>query len=479
MSTYAKLVLNQKTKKAQVKSLMKIVQQILEEMLKKLAAADISNGLGQLIDEIQSIQEEMLPLLVSGKIAEVEEIVFTNAKERPGWVSARKGISRTIETRLGTVHYERRLYRHRKSGRYSYLSDRVLQIDPYERIERELGAKLCTLATNHSYAKSAKLGSCGRVSRQSVMNLTREIKEKPIEVKEVRSFVKEIHIQCDEDHVARQDGKRSSIVKLVTIHEPRRREGNRIYLPGRFSLTSTPLEKNEDFWLRVSSAVYERYGNRDDLSIYLHGDAASWIKAGLDWLPNSRFVLDKFHVLKLVRAVSGGDMTNFHDIWSALREDNYPLVRELSLAMSDMEYCSKGTAKAFISYVRSNRSGIRIWEEMGPDVSSSCSEGLVSHMLSARMSSRPMGWLDDGMEAISRLRIHSLNGGKITGDDLRTMQRPAPIGKSMDKKIKKNLQEYEHFPLPTEVFVHNNRGSSIYRMFEAIKSGGNKLWGIG
>ena len=454
---------------------MKIVQQILEEMFRKLAAADISNGLGQLIDEIQSIQEEMLPQLVSAKILEVEEIIFTNAQERPGWISAQKGVSRTIETRLGTVHYQRRLYRHRRNGRYSYLADRVLQIDPYERIERDLGANLCTLATNHSYAESSKLGSGGRVSRQSVMNLTRKVREKPIEVTEVRDFIKEIHIQCDEDHVARQDGKRSSIVKLVTIHEPRRKEGNRIYLPSRFSLTSTPLEENEDFWLRVSSAVYERYGYRDDLSIYLHGDAASWIKAGLDWLPNSRFVLDKFHVLKLARAVSGGDMRNFNDIWAAVKEDNYPLVRELSLAMSDMEYCAENTAKTFISYIRSNRSGIRIWEEMGPDVSSSCSEGLVSHMLSARMSSRPMGWLDEGMEAISRLRIHSLNGGKITEDDLRSKQRPDPIGRRMEKKIKKNLQDYEHFPMPTEVFVHNDRGAPIYRMFEAIKSGGNRL----
>lgn len=42
-------------------------------------------------------------------------------------------------------------------------------------------------------------------------------------------------------------------------------------------------------------------------------------------------------------------------------------------------------------------------------------EGHVSHVLSARLSSRPMGWSESGAETIARLRVYALNGGDPAG----------------------------------------------------------------
>lgn len=42
-----------------------------------------------------------------------------------------------------------------------------------------------------------------------------------------------------------------------------------------------------------------------------------------------------------------------------------------------------------------------------------CAEGQVSHVLSARESSRPMDWSKRGADNISRLRIYTRNGGNI------------------------------------------------------------------
>lgn len=47
--------------------------------------------------------------------------------------------------------------------------------------------------------------------------------------------------------------------------------------------------------------IYEIYGIRDDdneLKVYIHGDGAFWIKAGLSYVPNSYYVLDKFRLKK-------------------------------------------------------------------------------------------------------------------------------------------------------------------------------------
>jgi len=33
---------------------------------------------------------------------------------------------------------------------------------------------------------------------------------------------------------------------------------------------------------------------------YIHGDGANWIKEGINWLPESKLVLDKFHLNKAI-----------------------------------------------------------------------------------------------------------------------------------------------------------------------------------
>lgn len=40
-------------------------------------------------------------------------------------------------------------------------------------------------------------------------------------------------------------------------------------------------------------------------------------------------------------------------------------------------------------------------------------EGHISHVLSSRLSSRPMGWSLIGADQIARLRVYKANGGDI------------------------------------------------------------------
>ena len=53
---------------------------------------------------------------------------------------------------------------------------------------------------------------------------------------------------------------------------------------------------------KVLSELEKRYDLKET-NIYLHGDGAGWIQTGLEWLPNSQHVLDKFHKNKALKKV--------------------------------------------------------------------------------------------------------------------------------------------------------------------------------
>ena len=91
-------------------------------------------------------------------------------------------------------------------------------------------------------------------------------------------------------------------------------------------------------------------------------------------------------------------------------------------------------------------------------------------MLSARLSSRPRGWLDEGLKAVSRLRVYSINGGVI---------KPEHFAKSKDiidfkkRQVYKTMTKASSFaPLPTNKLKATKCGRPEYRLFKAIVNGG-------
>ncbi|WP_442913554.1 UPF0236 family transposase-like protein [Lacrimispora sp.] len=66
-----------------------------------------------------------------------------------------------------------------------------------------------------------------------------------------------------------------------------------------------------------------------------------------------------------------------------------------------------------LTYFMNQWDGIRIRTEEAGGNWKCCAEGQVSHVLSARLSSRPMGWSEKGCDQMSKLRAYTRNGGKI------------------------------------------------------------------
>jgi hypothetical protein len=459
---------NQQTTKGDF--FMESIQQIAEKFIREVMAVDICTGLTGCLERLKASSSQFICQVVEQKLVEMDEVNFANPRYRQNWTVEHKNVPRELLTTFGMVRFSRRYYRNHKSGERRYLVDELAGIVRSERVEAGLAAELCEAATDNSYAKSARICCDGEVSRQTVLRKTRQVKNLPTEEVKQREGVRVIHIQADEDHVAMQDGRRDTIVKLVAIHEPAQAVSKKRWQLPQRRLMSSYNESVEDFWLRVAEEIDRRYSDPDNLTIYIHGDGASWIRSGTKWLSNSHFVLDKFHVSQMATRVTGNIPDYKHYIWDQFDLDDRQKINEMTQACIDSEVCAESTGMEFMAYVRNNWDGIRIWYDERHQAGRSCAEGLVSHVLSSRLSSRPCGWRDEGLETISRLRVHVLNGGKITSDNVRKSPKPAiRATKALQKAITMDTRHEYH---GARILHTDHRSSPEYRLFKAITNGG-------
>ena len=148
--------------------------------------------------------------------------------------------------------------------------------------------------------------------------------------------------------------------------------------------------------------------------IYIAGDGASWIKTGLGYIPNSKFVLDHFHLSKYVKKATAHIDSLRNPLWQSLREKDKKLTLELletaiELTESDSKIASIKEVK---KYIKNNWTGIENLFEKEKYICST--EGHISHILSSRLSSRPMGWSMIGADEMARMRTFRENGGNIS-----------------------------------------------------------------
>jgi len=113
-------------------------------------------------------------------------------------------------------------------------------------------------------------------------------------------------------------------------------------------------------------------------------------------------------------------------------------------------------------YILNNWAGIEIKVDNYEIVGCSA-EGHVSHILSDRLSSRPMGWSKRGADKMSQLRIFKKNGGKVY--DLVMAQK-----KKEQREQAHQLQD----ELIREMRVRNGRYESVWNSNLTVLKKGNK-----
>lgn len=398
-----------------------IIQQIIMDLGKNICRKIEEGGLSD-IDQFASDALELCKSsvreLLTRIVQQMNEELRMNKRFRKeqGLVLKEKDRERSILTEVGQIYIKRDYYYEKASKKYLYPLDYMIGLPPYERVSHNVSARLVTQAAECSYEKSAAIVTKGEVSKQTVKNKLIAVGKLEKPAPGEKRIVTELHIFADEDHVSLQGGG-NCIVPLVTLSEGVRevhRGRNVLINPVHFTF---PIKQAKEAWENIGGYISKAYEEDEIKKIYLHGDGASWIKQGNEELYNCEYVMDKFHFEKHLRqATAAFNKQNYRfRIRQAIQEKDrkkaVKLVREMISLCSEPKH--KKRVKKFFKYLMNNWEGIvRRYTE---DIMGSCTEGLVSHIYSERLSRNPMGWSEAGLNRMAELRVYTRNGCVVTG----------------------------------------------------------------
>jgi len=237
-----------------------------------------------------------------------------------------------------------------------------------------------------------------------------------------------LFIEADEDHVAEQHGKedcsdnKSFISKLVYIYEykqevpgisGRNELVNKYYFGGLYPGT----DGTKKLWDRVWRFIDTNYNTDEIKRIFISGDAAGWIKSGTSYIPNSVFCADKYHLMQYINNAASQmldekDLVK-NELWHILNSRRKDSKKRFDRYTKKMMRSAKKPEKIeqLRAYVLGDWRAVR--RTMSNRYVKGCSaESHVSHVLSDRLSSRPMGWSQTGADRMSKLRCYDRNRGR-------------------------------------------------------------------
>ena len=153
--------------------------------------------------------------------------------------------------------------------------------------------------------------------------------------------------------------------------------------------------------------------------IYLNADGGTWIKSGMKRIAGITYVLDEFHLEKYLTKLTSHMKDSKEDakaeLRNAIRNKNKKNFEEIVQRLEDCLENEIGMKRIEDAkeYILSNWTAAKLRLRHKDGVKGSSTEGHVSHVLSSRMSSRPMGWSIKGATKMAKLRAYELNNGDM------------------------------------------------------------------
>lgn len=466
----------------------RIIQQITVELVRKITEKAYSGGISDVDALASSVLQDCKQATAS--IIEVicSEINLQIREDKPvrkelGLVLKEKERPRELLTDLGKLSLPRDYYYDKKQEKYVSVLDHMIGLRNYVRIGDSLSARMVSLATDMSYAKSAAIVTEGAVSRQTVKNHITKInitENQPESIE--KKVVKELHIYADEDHVHMQRpnkkrGRKNKIVPLVTVTEgmyieSRRRNrtiGSMHFVDEHFDTSN--------LWKSVEGYIGRTYDLERLEKIYVHGDGGKWIRNGLDDFPQTIHVMDGYHLGKYIRTLSRKFPKKNVSvrIRAALQESDRKGIDKILQSLYDASENEqqRKSVSDFGKYIMGN------WNEIINrkvlKIPGSCTEAQVSHVLSKRFSRDPLGWSEEGLGKLTKLRVYKKNGGRIVADAFKD-KKEERYSEYADRIIneaisgKKDWSIFDGEPL---VF---DRASGTQMLLHEISTTRNTLW---
>ena len=441
---------------------------ILKEGLKKVLSGEDVSSLTIAIKEFTDILGKEL---LSEIVRQIDEIIFEDNKKKKQYEAIRFQ-EKSLITKNGKAKFERRYYKDKETGEHIYLADTVLGIEKGERIDKNVKAEVIKRANDQSYNKSGKMVVPEiEISATTVMRNVRknewnvEIEERKEEDK-IRA--KYIYIQVDEDHIKERNKKGCTISKIVTIYTRKstltkpdridKVQQVRKELVDKFTYSGL-YKDNQKLWEDVAYYIDCTYKKEEIENIFIMGDGASYIKAGVEWIEKSVFVLDLFHLEKYINHLNYDEylkrkLQEAIDQYDPISRENImnEAIKRIKEEIKEDEQLGRNTKRLnnrlkkienTKTYLMNQWSGIEAHEKYKDKLTGCCQEGQVHHTLSERMSTDAKVWCENGIDEMSQLRAFTQNEGDVYKKiiDISTKEKRNKKIEALEKRIKKKAQK--------------------------------------
>ncbi len=397
----------------------KVISLMTEFLKSSMETGGLSNFTDNLMDGLMQLGYD----LTKFSLEYAEDIIF-KIKERKQQFESLEKENRKIVSIFGEINFERRYYLDKEDNQRVYLLDEYFKIAPNERLLENVETKLIEEAIETNYEKAGKsVAYKTEISKQTVMNKISELKINLDEEKiATKRAVDNIYCIADEDHVHLQKGGIEE-PRLVVVYDSMIKNGKRTQLCNKKHFGGVYKGKNDDLWEEVLTYLDNTYELDKVKNIYILGDGANWIKTGLEWLPRSINVLDKFHLTKAVNGIVGKETKNNikeiseykRRIYRSFYALDFKQTKEIvyEILAEEMEETTRKRKEKLLQYILNNKEGITNLYKYQKELHGCSAEGHVSHLYSARLSSRPLGWKTINVDNVSRLRLVKADNKEI------------------------------------------------------------------
>ena len=380
-------------------------------------------------------------------LEDTDQLVRDSVVRKKRWYVDRNE-TKSLITSLGTVTFTKTLYKNKKTGERTYLLDRVMGLEEHERITEDAEAKLLEEAVQTSYRRGGEAASIeDDVTKQTVKKKIHSL-QFPIDqtVPKEKKVVDYLYLEADEDHVSLQFKEKKGdleqndfgyknnclISKLVYVHEGIQPESiienetgeqksskrSELINPHYFGRICAGKE-NEQFWDEIYSWICNHYDISKIKRIYLNADGGSWIQSAVKRIGGLTYALDEFHlqkyIMKLTSHMKDSTTDARKEIYEAIRKNSRKEFKAITERLKECLETEAGIKRIEDSrdYILNNWEPARVRVNRETGIIGSSTEGHVYHVLSVRMSTRPMGWSKVGAAKMTELRVYYLNGGDM------------------------------------------------------------------
>ena len=411
------------------------------------ALIEVQNKFIENLQDFSGFEQKVVELtnhiaarFMGAALTEADTLIRESGLRKKHYTVQRKR-HRTLISCVGDITFEHTLYKDQE-GHIRCLLDEQLRLPDRERFTAMAEARLLSEAEVHSYqhaADSIKVGDQA-ISRTTVMNKIHAIVEnipclEP--VTDERKQLPYLYIEADEDHIHRQKDDENDgcfIGKLVYLFEGKEDicEGRRQLINPHFFGGIYNGKSNAELWKQVEEYIRDHYDQETLKCVYISGDGGKWIRSGTNHVYKSKFVADRFHLMKYIYRVS---RYTLHDrdetvgqFYKYIYKNRLREALELLAQIRDNYEESEGAVDECRTFMEKNWTAIHR-AFCDKNVIGCSAEGHVSCIYSERLSSRPMGWSATGGDRMCKLRCFVRNYGRDKIIDLVQYRRDQQVQK--------------------------------------------------